>query len=71
MNKNDLEKLEKFQLISANVNFALGTLWLLQYTGVMASPEYMSDKLYLGLTIAAYACAAMDMLRYMLGGKQK
>ena len=66
----DENKLGKYQLFSANVNFALGTLFLLQYKGVFSAPEIFSQNLYCALTAAAYVCAALDLIRYMRGGKQ-
>lgn len=66
----DENKLGKYQLFSANVNFAFGTLFLLQYRGVLSTPDVFPPSLYRALTAAAYVCALFDLIRYMRGGKQ-
>lgn len=66
MDKNLIPKLH---FISANVNFILGTIWLLNYTGVFYTLDFIPRNVYLGLTIASYFCAVLDLIRYMRSGK--
>ena len=66
----DENKLGKYQLLSANVNFAFGTLFLLQYNGVLSAPDVIPHNVYMAVSAAAYVCALSDLIRYMRGGKK-
>lgn len=66
----DENKLGKYQLFSANVNFILGTLFLMQYNGVLSAPDVIPHNIYMALSAATYVCAVFDLIRYMRGGKK-
>ncbi|MBQ0037497.1 MAG: hypothetical protein KBS74_02375 [Clostridiales bacterium] len=63
----DKNQWAKANYLSANVNFAAGTLFLLNYTGVLPL-DFVPRGLFLALTVSSYLCAGLDLLRYVRGG---
>ena len=61
------EKLSKLRFWAANMDFALGTLFLLEYTAVLPVPPRLSPTVFLVLTLMSYTSAVVGLFYYVRG----